>query len=94
MHIRPATEADFDSWAELRVALWTSTLQMDRPVEWMPGRARHGGYGVTVSEAHMGFGKADRPPRTFARSQAGRTPRARRLRAKTKTGAAAPPPGD
>jgi hypothetical protein len=28
-----------------------------------------GGYRVTVSEAHWGFGKADRPPRTFARSQ-------------------------
>jgi starvation-inducible DNA-binding protein len=26
-------------------------------------------YEVTVSEAHEGFGKADRPPRTFARSQ-------------------------
>jgi hypothetical protein len=24
---------------------------------------------VTVSEAQLGFGKADRPPRTFARSQ-------------------------
>jgi hypothetical protein len=26
-------------------------------------------YEVTVSEAQLGFGKADRPPRTFARSQ-------------------------
>jgi hypothetical protein len=48
-----------------------ATAQTVRSTEWMRGRARHDtlSYGVTVSEAHWGFGKADRPPRTFARSQ-------------------------
>jgi len=51
--------------------------EREERAEWMPRRARHDGlsYRVTVSEAHMGFGKADRPPRTFARRRGADAPR-------------------